>query len=258
MTRHVQLNLAHASMQFGDTTKEKEHDARKIFARAIRRGYSWITGTEAGPGAGELRSILDETADAHGYRFWMPPKAGQDSWIAVRRTLIAGDFEGHWQPVIPGKAKQYAGRGVAAVGFDTDLIGRVNVIACHLLTRGRPNAQDPAYRVRLGENRRLTRAIGAYAREAGRGTDLVFYGGDQNIVDRTDDTFLGQPLTSAWDELKRYENTGHGNIDVIASYDRDARVRALRIDALNDREFRLNTDHYLVEARYAVRTLVER
>lgn len=66
------------------------------------------------------------------------------------------------------------------------------------------------------------------------------------------DTFFGQPLTSAWDELNRHESTGHGNIDVIASYNKDGRVKALDIVALDDKEFFLHTDHFLVEATFQV------
>ena len=66
---------------------------------------------------------------------------------------------------------------------------------------------------------------------------------------------MGGPLTSAWDELGIYQNTGHGNIDVIASYDRDRRVRAEHIQAFPDSDFPLATDHFLVEAWYRVRRL---
>jgi hypothetical protein len=102
----------------------------------------------------------------------------------------------------------------------------------------------------------LAQAIGALAEEKGAGNALVFYGGDQNIVDRTYDTFLGQAdLTSCWDELQRWENTGHGNIDVIASYDRDGRVRCLKATVLDDTEFPLFTDHWYVEAIYGIGAL---
>jgi hypothetical protein len=71
--------------------------------------------------------------------------------------------------------------------------------------------------------------------------------------DRKTDTFFVAPMTSAWDELDKYENTGHGPIDVIASYDHDGRVKAKYIRALDDKEFSLHTDHFLIEAGFDVR-----
>ena len=43
-----------------------------------------------------------------------------------------------------------------------------------------------------------------------------------------------------------------GVIDVLASYDRDGRVTALRVRALDDKEFFQHSDHYVVEAEYRV------
>lgn len=250
---HAQLQIAHASMQFSDTPDEKKRDAERIFDRASRKGWSWMTGTEAGGGSGPLRELLKTNAQDHGFRFWMHP--AQDSWFAVDRKLIAGGWDTYYERVIPGEARKHTAKGVLAVGFETAELGRVNLIACHFLTKGRPSAKDPAYRQHVAENAKLAKRIGTYAKKVGAGTALVFYGGDQNIVDRTDDTFFGQPLTSCWDELNKYPNTGHGNIDVIASYDRDRRVRALGAWAYDDRDFRLATDHFLIEARYSVRKL---
>jgi lysozyme len=252
--RYVDLDLMHASMQFSDTPAQKESDADRLFARAEKRKAAWVTGTEAGAGAAPLARLLKQAASEHGYRFWMAP--AQDSWIAVRKDLIAGGWETHYEKVLDGQKGRNTDKGVLSVTFDaTGGIGRVTVIACHYLTKGRPSATDPAYRRFVEDNRRLATAIGQHAVERGKGSALVFYAGDQNIVDRVDDTFFGQPLTSAWDEMKVWENTGHGNIDVIASYDGDGRVAATYARALDDREFPLNTDHFLIEAGYRVRLL---
>lgn len=248
----TRLRVAHASMQFSDNDREHEHDARAVFDRAVARDYAWLTGTEAGSGSGNLTASLHEQAADHGYRFAKP--GGGDVWLAVRANLIAGGWATTFDKVIDGIAHRYTDKGVSAVEFDAPGLGHVTVIGGHYITKGRPSG--PAeQRTNLELNRRITIAIGDHARRAGRGSALVFYGGDQNIVDRTDDTFLGQPLTSAWDELGKWENTGHGNIDVIASYDRDGRVKAVDVDTFPDAEFRLASDHYLVEAVYDVRKL---
>lgn len=252
------LRLAHASMQFSDTDRQHDHDARVCFTR----GYDWITGTEAGgKKSADLRVALHRHARANGYRLFIPRRP-TDCWIGVSRDLIAGGWSQHYEPVIPGSSasgdpRKYGPKGVVSVGFDTEDLGHIGIAAAHYLTRGRrPGPASQSGPVdRYAENTRLARAIGEWAREAGKGSNLAFYGGDQNIVDRTDDTFRGEPLTSAWDHLGKYENTGHGVIDVIASYDGDGRVTWRSIRALDDRELFLHADHFLVEAVAEVRVL---
>ena len=248
----IRVHTMHASMQFSDGVVHKKADAEKIFARAKRRGVRWITGTEAAQR--DLRKVLRAEAKCHGYTF----RVRGDTWIAVQKAQLAKKkgvrVKRYWKKVIDGVARQYTGKGVFAVTFDTVDIGEVTVIAAHYLTKGRPSGKG-IYRRNLRQNRRLAKAIGRYTRRAGKGLALVFYGGDQNIVDRYDDTFFGEPLTSLWDELGKYQNTGHGNIDVIASYDRDGRVKGAYIRALDDSKFFLHTDHYLVEGGFDVRPL---
>lgn len=249
---HTRLHTMHCSMQFSDSTKQKKQDVEDIFTRAKKRNVAWITGTEGGAGSKDLIAALKDVDQDYGYRTWTAPST--DAWIAVRRSLIAGGWDTFTGPtIIPGEARKHTAKKVVSVNFKTEDLGRIHVIAAHYLTKGRPNAKDPVYRQHIDENRALATAIGEYAKKVGKGSDLVFYGGDQNIVDRTDDTFFGQPLTSAWDELKKWRNTGHGNIDVIASYDRDGRVSAAYCRALNDKKFPLHTDHFVVEAGFDVR-----
>lgn len=238
------VKAAHVSMRFSDTACDMEADADAIFTRATNRHIRWVTGTEAGEEP--LKSILRAAAQAHGYRIYL----NRGQWVAVDRDLIAGGWDSDYTPVLEsteGRGK-HTDRGITWVSFDTADFGRLTVGAGHYLTDGRKPG-DPNYLL----NRRYSQTIGAWATEKGAESALVFYGGDQNINDRTDDTFHGAPMTSAWDELGRYENTGHGPIDVIASYNRDARVTAKAVRALDDDEFDLNTDHYLVVAAFEIR-----
>lgn len=256
--RKIRLRLAHVSMQFSDTPKQMEADARRIFERAVKRSYAWITGTEAGAGADPLRSLLRKYAAAAGYRFWMDPQT--DAWYAVRADLIDGGWDTWSGPVVvPGKAGKHTAKKATSVSWDNRELGRMSVIAAHYLTKGRPGSRDPLYAVHVPQNTALSAAICDRAKVLGKGSAKVWYGGDQNIVDRgqgaDNDTFFGGPLTSAWDELGKWENTGHGNIDVIASYDGDGAVEAVGARALDDREFQLHTDHYLIEAEYDVEVL---
>lgn len=241
--RYQNVKLAHVSMQYSDTREQMAEDCAKVFSR----GYTWLTGTEAGAD-NPLAVLIPRTAEAHGYRVHRV----RDVWIAVDRELVRGGWRTGYVPVIEsteGKGR-HTDKGIGWVAFNTRELGRISIGAAHLLTKGR-RPGDPNYRL----NRRFSDAFRQWVVDAGQGSGLAFYGGDQNIPDRKQDTFMGAPLTSAWDELGRWENTGHGNIDVIASYDRDGRVSAVKVRALDDKQLHLHTDHFLVEASFRVRKL---
>lgn len=242
----------HCSMQAFDTGQQKQMDVNKIFSRAKNREVAWITGTEAGPASMNLRKYLRDAGDEYGYRLQI---AG-DIWIAVRKAMIRGDWMDGWINVLESEqgAGKHSDRGVCWVQFVSahqgQLLGQVSVAAAHYLTKGRQPG-DPNYRL----NSRLSVAIGNWGKVHGKGAALAFYGGDQNIVDSKDDTFRGAPFTSLGDELKKYPSTGHGPIDVIASYNADKRVTGKYWRTLSDQEFRLNTDHFLCEGGYSVTAL---
>jgi len=267
------VRMAHASLQFSLSRKEKEEDIERIFERCARRGAAWITGTEAGRGAGGSAKLLLDIGHTFGYTLWVPslePHIDTDAWIAVSNSMLASDlFKTDYLPVIPSSRELYKRQGVnprgksrwsekglVTVEFDT-VFGRVGVAAAHYLHRAR-NPQRELDGINHFElNRRMGRAVAAWGREAGEGTDLAFYGGDQNMNDGKNgqpqgDTFFGAPFTSCWDELQKWPDTGHGTIDVIATYNRDNRVKITAADALNDKKFRLHQDHYLVEASAAI------
>jgi hypothetical protein len=270
----MKIRLAHASLQFSDNDKQHTADIEKLFGRAVDLRYAWITGTEAGPGAGNTGSELLRVGKAAGYRMWVPEVQGKgvarhtDSWIAVRENLITGNWKRGYDNVIPGsaqledelpeplKGKRWGPKGLVHVSFDSlPRIGHVSVGAAHYLTDARrPSSQYWEWNEKLG------RHVTAWAREVGKGKALAFYGGDQNMADSKNnepqgDTFFGGPVTSIADELKTWQNTGHGPIDVIASYDGDGRVKPLRWNVLDDKEFFLHTDHFLCEAVYEVKEL---
>lgn len=277
-TKHVRLHVMHTSLQFSDTDKQHTIDIEAIFARADKRNVAWITGTEAGPGAGNMSDELVRVGDALGYRMWVPsaqkkgrPGWATDCWIGVRKDLIAGGWEKGYDPVIPGSselldggnapgARRWGPKGLVHVGFDTEELGRLNVSAAHYLTGARQPGETHGGINHWEWNEKLGLYVGTWAKEVGKGSALAFYGGDQNMADNRNDqaqgdTFFGAPMTSVWDEVKKWENTGHGNIDVVASYDPDGRVAGSYIRALDDKEFFLHTDHFLVEAGFDVRTI---
>lgn len=276
MTENVIVKAMHASLQFSDTPKQQEADITDLFERAKKRGIWFLTGTEAGSGAGPTGALLLRVGKAMGYHVWVPSEkdrgagSSTDSWVAVGNERIKkGSWKTGFELAIPGSGALYqkqglprdalprwGPRGIVWVSFDNEYVGPVSVAAAHYLTKGRSPRGQPIKGVNHFEwNKKLAKEIGDWAREHGKGKGLAFYGGDQNIDDRADDTFLGQPLTSAWDELKKWESTGHGTIDVIASYNADTRVKAQAARALDDKEFFQHGDHYVIEAEFKVERL---
>lgn len=280
----MRVRVAHTSLQFSDTDRQHTADISKIFNRCAKRNVAWITGTEAGPGSDNTGSELIRISREHNYKAFVPSEQRRgsgratDCWIAVRKDLIAGGWKTGFIPAIPGSQELYrqlgkdedlkprwGPKGLVTVKFNSiPALGEINIGAAHYLTGARNPKHAEFHGVDHWEwNEKLTNVIGKWAREEGEGRALAFYGGDQNMADNRNDqpqgdTFMGEPLTSLWDETKKWENTGHGNIDVIASFDKDGRVTGLRVNALNDREFHLNTDHFYVEGVFDVEPLKAR
>jgi len=239
------LHLMQSSMLYSLSLKKKEEDLEVIFARAARRAVAAVGGTEYPDDAS--RALLKKVAGSYGYRVFHND-GRDDVWLAIEKDFIKGKATTEWDLVV-GMDEGYGKkgpRGLLQVHLEDSEIGPVTLAEAHLLTRGQ-------MREKTGLNDRFTQVIGRAARKNGAGKRLFFYMGDQNIIDRTNDTFLGAPLTSSWDELEKWENTGHGNIDVIASYDKDGRVSAAYCRALDDGELHLHGDHFLVESGFDVK-----
>lgn len=241
------VRVQHISMRtFLDNNKWRE-DCQKVFTRAEKHDFDWVAGTEAA--REDHREILKAVAAKHGFVVGFGKQ--NDSWVAVRETFAKGKVSFSYYPVID----EPRNRGILVAEFNTENLGHIAVAACHYLRFGRPDAKSDEYEQYVQENKKLAKKIGDLAEEYARGSGLFFYSGDQNIPDNLSDTFFGEPLTSTWDELSKWDNTGHGNIDVIASYDKDKRVEAKWVRRLRDEQFPLHSDHYLVETGFSVRHL---
>lgn len=264
----MRLRVAHASLQFSDTNKQQTADVEAIFDRAVSRNLAWLTGTEAGPGAGNTGRELVRIGRAHGYKLWVPSHQANggaaqhtDCWIAVRQDLVGSGWKRGYEHVFNGSGQvgkdieiprgmRWGPKGLVHVEFNSSVpeLGHISIGAAHYLT----HARDPKS-VFWDMNEKLTDEIAKWARRQGAGSGLVFYGGDQNMDDSKNkqpqgDTFMGAPLTSVWDEINKWPNTGAGTIDVMATYDKDRRVSVVNAFALNDRKFRLHADHFFIEA----------
>lgn len=273
----MRVRVAHASLQFSDNPKQHTADIEKIFHRLRRRRVAWIMGTESGPGANNTSSELVRVARLAGYKPWVPSEQSNhggratDAWLAVRNDLVLGDWERGFEPVIPGSHQLYeeAGhqqqkgdprwgpKGVVHVKFKSlPQIGNVGLAAAHHLTKGQV---DGPRSVIDGIdhhkwNEKLDDAIGKWLSEAGKGKDLAFASFDRNASDKRNDANVPHTTTLA-DELKKWQNTGHGDIDWILSLNKDGRVEGVDFKVLDDKEFFLNTDHFYCEGTFDIKEL---
>jgi hypothetical protein len=272
----MRIRVAHASLQFSDTDKQHTADIEKIFDRAVARRYAWVMGTEAGPGAGNMSSELVRIGGEHEYRMWVPSNQKQgagkstDCWIAVRKDLVKGGWKTGYVPVIPGSQELYkregldpdlnprwGPKGLVTAEFDSlPELGAINLAVAHHLTKGQ---QDDKSSVIHGVdhhawNLKLDIALGKWLGEQARGTALGFGSADRNASDRRNPANIPGTTTMA-DELKKWQNTGHGDIDWIFSVNKDGRVKASNFTVLDDREFPLATDHFFCEGVFAVEAL---
>lgn len=241
-TRH--FYVIHSSQQYSDTNVQHTADIEKLFAR----GADWITGTEAGAGSGNMTAELERVALATGYRF----HRHDSTWIAVRRDLGKLVSKG-FVPVLKGSHEikdvsgHYGPRGIPWIKIDIPGTGIVTLGVSHYLTKGRTRSQTPpGPNNHFDLNEKYQAAVEKWATEHGAGTALVFWGADTNQIDRITDVAPG--LVTCWDELKKWPNTGHGNIDVIARGAGDTRSKFVRARVLDDSALFMNTDHFVLEA----------
>ena len=246
MPTAVNIRLAEQSLQFSDNPAQVRSDCSKIFSR----GDHIIFGTEAGAG-GTVRPILLEEAKKADYRCHVRG----DTWVAVMNSIIAGNYEVHDVFVMSSGEGfgHHSNRYVTGVKFDSIWENtKIAASAGHYLTRGRVPS-EPNFDLNVLYAEKLLEWT-AWAKDC----DIVLYGGDQNIVDKNRDTFLGKaPYTSCWDALNKYPGTGHGNIDVIALLDRcKARFEWVSATVLDDSELPLFTDHFHVQVKALIKPKV--
>ena len=257
----TELDIWHFSMQYSDNDAQHMHDVSVAFAQ----GADIITGTEAGPGAGNLTEALKVQAKASGYWIHIPVRA-TDCWIAVKKTLSPSKPQVGYIKILPGAKAigdphPYSSRGIVWAKFNSPDIGKVAVGSVHLLTKGRYKGQSQKDNPKCPidhytKNIEFGRAITKWANEQAEGSRLVFIGGDTNLIDRDVDVFRSAGnLKTCWDDKGEWPNTGHGNIDVIARHVDDRRVKFRSADVQDDKELFMHTDHFAIHATYTVNNI---
>lgn len=253
--KSARLKFAHLSMETGDKKAQQQADLDAVFSR----GYDVITGTEAGHGTGVGGPLLKGAATKHGYLLSKITRF--DTWVAVKKSLVAGGWRVGADFVLPASTKfepkppgRWGDKGITWIEWDMGpTYGRFAVGAVHYLSH------SGAGKVYKAETDRLyATAVTQWAKKHGSGTTLAFVGGDFNLLINRNDVFKGGPLTTCWTDLKKYPATHGPNnscIDALARYNHDTRVSLAGARVLTDKQLPLNTDHFLVEAEYDVAPL---
>lgn len=255
------LLFQHSSLQFSDTAAQQASDINDLFEAKDAAKFVIKTGTEAGPDGdanNANRRLLIEACRDHKHRLHF----ARDNFIAVDKSIIVPGS------VLPGDVfvadnDETAGHGhdsvFATMAFQHRMpgVGVIGLGAGHLPTQGRKPG-DPNYDI----NVRYSNYVGRWARHAARGSALAFFIADYNRADRKGrgsdrDWLIGdQRLTGLPDDVGGpWEDTGHGPIDGMMSFDGDGRVKGKWVNVLNDREFPQFSDHHVVRGAYTVRLL---
>lgn len=251
--KKAKLKFAHLSLQFSDSKAAQTADLEKLFAR----GYDVITGTEAGHVKTDWNQReVSRVAAKYGYKVSNP--VGIDTWVAVKASLVASGWKASHVHVLeqssqftPKPPGRWGDKGIAYAEFNMGkTFGAFAVGSCHYLTWGGAGKD-----LKLKTDKQYATALEKWRASYPAATE-VFAAGDWNRNEKQYDVFMGiAKFLSAPDELKKYENTGHGPIDSIAREKASTRVKAVAVRVLDDTELSFNTDHFLVEVDYEVTAL---
>lgn len=259
----VALDIREASLQFSDSTKHQTEDTRKLFTL---QAPSIIGGTEAGPGSGELPSLIKKYAEEAGYKAYLP--ASTDCWITVRKTLIKpGTWKQSFEKVIPrsshqpGAISRWGDKGLVRVEFTEKTTNlTIAVYALHGLTK----ASTQNMSIKEGSpfshqdwNRKLIERLEQRIKEDKKAGKVAIFLGDFNQVFNPRESqgtknhaLFNTSLISTWQLAQTYPNTGHGNIDGIGWLSTETRLKLIKgsARAWNDHDYFLHTDHFLIGA----------
>ena len=249
MTSSV-LKVQHTSLQFSDSPEQQKHDVRRLFATG--KNFPIKTGTEGGSDNANY-DWLKYFAKEHNHAFHVV----RGNWIAIDRAIVEPKSLDRDQQFVMKNdfvVGRMHDRILATVEFDhrDPRLGHIAVGCAHYPTKGRL-PDDPNNDV----NEEYADVIAKWMKESAKGSGIAFVHGDFNMLDnkKRQDWSFGENWTSMADELKAWQNTGHGPIDGFASYDNDGRVSARSFRVLDDSELKMFTDHYVVRGAWNVKHL---
>lgn len=263
MSDSTLLKIQVTPLQFSDRGQRAVRDITTLFEAG--KNFPVKIFTEVGPETDlwrELKKAVGKDAYDHRLSIYKSNAVAIDrriikprSWVPGAITVMDNDKtvgRGH-DPSIVWANFEHVDAGV----------GEVTVFGTHYATNGKfPN--DPNY----DANREMAEAHYALVKKFGKGNAIAVGGGDFNMPDHKTDWFWNLPLTSLQDELAaraevegkhyEYQNTGHGDIDGIWTYDADGRVTAKWFNVLDDRELRMESDHWVSRGAVEIRHLEEK
>lgn len=239
------LRGGHSSGQFSDRPDQQNQDAARLVSRFESSGRDWLTGTEAGS-----KSVLDTAFKntVHHSELRFIKNKTSDVWILVSKDLFTGPIDVEWHKVIDA-THEFGPRGFLRASGACPRVGsEVTILVAHWLTDPDDFGQANGPR-----NKKMADELTRLGHQFGKKRNLVFYGGDNNRTEREPGGILStSPFTSLATELDNIQNTGHGAIDCMASYNADHRVSGKSWNVLDDSEFPLHTDHYYCEGSWRV------
>lgn len=244
------LRMQHSSLQFSDKAAQQTHDVHVLFEEGTE--FPIKTGTEAftGKDSNMNHPLLVEAAKKYNHVI----NFAGDSWVAVDREIIHPGTAIKDDVFLVSNDMQQVSRGadriMPTITFEHAHpgVGRVHIGGIHYPTKG-AKPGDPNHDM----NVIISKRIADWMAKAGVRSDIAFLNGDFNMQDRTLDLALGHNFTTMADELKTWQNTGHGAIDAMCSYDNDGRVSAKRWNALDDKEFFLFSDHFVCRGVWEIK-----
>jgi hypothetical protein len=254
MTADNTLKLMLSSGEFNLSNMAHTQFVTRICRYGKANNIAIMGGTEASQiSSNNTRDLLRKLGPQFGFSV---ASNIHGEWLMVAKRFGA-IVDSRYIPVIPANAggSKHDVRGIQTVHIKPldATIGEVFAGVSHYLA-GHVPGRGPL-------NLALKQAVASWGEQVAQGTNIAFHMGDVNTDDKPADAYLPGSFKSCWDELHRWPVTHpHGGgkgptIDVIASLNKDQRVKCASARALTDTILPLPVDHFSVEADYKVTPL---
>lgn len=248
MSNVATLKMQLTPLQYSDKTAQQQRDALMVFEKG--KQFPIKFGTESGPET-DLHGFLRRFAQDYDHVIHF----ARGNWIAVDRSIILPKSftKGQLFQVDNSELTNSQHDRVSPTFTFTHVdprVGRVALAGTHYSTKGRTPDQP-----NHDTNEVIADSIAAWMKQAGSKRAIAFVAGDFNMLDNLEsqDWAFGNEFTSIADELKKYQNTGHGPIDGFCSYNRDRRVSAKRFEVLPDSKLGMYSDHFVSRCAWNIK-----